>query len=164
MLYIKDEDVKRALVRMMRKLQACHEQVLKPFVAGLKGANNKERLHKVLELESQIEKNLEQQNVMVNLMSAGYIEPELYHAERNALLMEADRLSKEKDLISKSINGDLTHLEEAQKLLRFMAKKNNVIEYDDVLMQDYIDRIVVQSRSEVIFELKCGLRLPERLV
>ena len=78
--------------------------------------------------------------------------------------MEADRLSKEKDLISKSINGDLTHLEEAQKLLRFMAKKNNVIEYDDVLMQDYIDRIVVQSRSEVIFELKCGLRLPERLV
>ena len=164
MLYIRDEDIKKALVRMMRKLQACHEQVLKPFVAGLKGTNNKERLHQVLELEAQIEKNLEQQNVMVNLMSAGYIEPELYHAERNALLMEADRLSKEKDRISKSINGDLTHLEEAQKLLRFMAKKNNVIEYDDVLMQDYIDRIVVQSRSEVIFELKCGLRLPERLV
>ena len=133
-------------------------------MAGLKGTSNKDRLHQVLELEAQIEKNLEQQNVMVNLMSAGYIEPELYHAERNALLMEADRLSKEKDLISKNINGDLTHLEEAQKLLRFMAKKNNVIEYDDVLMQDYIDRIVVQSRSELIFELKCGLKLPERLV
>ena len=29
---------------------------------------------------------------------------------------------------------------------------------------DYIDRIVVQSRSELIFELKCGLKLPERLV
>lgn len=97
-------------------------------------------------------------------MSAGYIEPELYHAERNSLLIEADRLSKEKDLISKSVNGDLTHLEEAQKLLRFMAKKNNVIDYDDALMQDYIERIIVQSRSEVLFELKCGLKLTEGLV
>lgn len=164
MLYIKDEDIKRSLVRVMKKLQACHEQVLKPFVAGLKGTNNKERLHQVLELETQIEKNLEQQNVMVNLMSAGYIEPELYHAERNALLMEADILNKEKDLISKNINGDLTHLEEAQKLLRFVSKKNNVIEYEDALMQDYIERIIVQTRNEVCFELKCGLRLPERLV
>ena len=133
-------------------------------MAGLKGTNNKDRLHQVLELETQIEKNLEQQNVMVNLMSAGYIEPELYHAERNSLLIEADRLSKEKDLISKSVNGDLTHLEEAQKLLRFMAKKNNVIDYDDALMQDYIERIIVQSRSEVLFELKCGLKLTEGLV
>ena len=163
MLYIKDEDIKRALVRMMRKLQTCHEQVLKPFVAGLKDANNKERLRQVLELESQIEKNLEQQNVMVNLMSSGYIEPELYHAEKNALLMEADRLSKEKDLISKSINGDLTHLDEAQKLLRFL-RKNSVIEYDDALIQDYIELITVESRAKISFRLKCGLNLRERLV
>lgn len=94
----------------------------------------------------------------------GYIELELYHAERSALLMEADRLSKEKDLISKSINGDLTHLEEAQKLLRFMAKKNNTIEYDDVLMQNYIECIIVESRIEIIFELKCELKLTKRLV
>ena len=156
--------MKRALVRMMKKLQACHEQVLKPFVAGLKGTNNKERLHQVLDLEAQIEKNLEQQNVMVNLMSAGYIEPELYHAERNALILEVESLSKEKDLISKSINGDLTHLEEAQKLMRFMGRKNNVIEYGDALIQDYVECVIIQSRNEVIFELKCGLKLPERLV
>ncbi|MPM74365.1 hypothetical protein SDC9_121353 [bioreactor metagenome] len=133
-------------------------------MVGLKGTNNKERLHQVLELESQIEKNLEQQNVMVNLMSAGYIEPELYHAERNALLMEADRLNKEKDFIAKSINGDLTHLDEAQKLLRFMAKKTNTIEYEDALIQDYVERVIIQSRNEACFELKCGLKLTERLV
>lgn len=114
MLYIKDEDIKIALVRMMRKLQACQEQVLKPFIAGIKGSNNKARLHRVLELESQLEKNQEQQNVLVNLMSAGYIEPALYHSERTALLAEADRLIKDKELISKSVNGDLTHLGEAK--------------------------------------------------
>lgn len=160
MLYIKDEDVKRALVRMMKKLQACHEQVLKPFVAGLKGTNNKDRLHQVLDLEAQIEKTLEQQNVMVNLMRAGYIEPELYNAERNALILEAESLSKEKDLIFKSINGDLTHLEEAQKLMRFMGRKNNVIEYGDALIEYYVECVIIKSRNEVIFELKCGFKLP----
>lgn len=164
MLYIKDEDVKRAVVKMMRKLQTCHEQVLKPFVAGLKGTNNKERLHQVLELESQLEKNLEQQNVMINLMSVGYIEPELYHVERNALLAEADRLAKEKEFISKTINGNLTHLEEAQKLARFLAKKNATIVYDDALFLDYIELITVKSRDELCFKLKCGLKLSERLV
>ena len=55
-------------------------------------------------------------------------------------------------------------MEEAQKLLRFMAKKNNPIDYEDALMQDYIENIIVQSRKEVCFELKCGLKLIERLV
>lgn len=82
MLYVKDEAIKLAFVKMMKKLQIAQSQVLKPFVAGLKGANNKSRLHQVMELEKKIEKNLEQQKVLVNLMSAGYIEPEVYHAEK----------------------------------------------------------------------------------
>ena len=44
------------------------------------------------------------------------------------------------------------------------TKKNQMIEYDDALIQDYIEHIIVQSRKEVIFELKCGLKFPERLV
>lgn len=163
MLYIKDEDIKIALVRMMRKLQTCQEQVLKPFIVGLKGSNNKDRLYQVLDLESQLEKNQEQQNVMVSLMSAGYIEPALYHSERTALLAEADRLIKDKELISKSVNGDLTHLEEAKKLQRYLAKRKHLVEYDDALFNDYVESIVVKSRSEISFKLKCGLNLAERL-
>ena len=87
--------------------------MLKPFVAGLQGTNNKDRLHQVMDLEAAIEKNTEQQTVLVSLMNAGYLEPEIFHMEKNQLLLESDELSKEKELISKSVNGDLTHLEEA---------------------------------------------------
>lgn len=115
MMYIRDEDIKTAFLRMIRKLQTAHDQVLKPFVMGLKGTNNKQRLKQVLTLEEQIEKNAEQATVLTSLMSSGYIEPEVFHAENNRLTLEADSLARNKQLIVKSINGDLSHLDEAQK-------------------------------------------------
>lgn len=164
MLYIHDEAIKNTFVRMMRKLQAADNRMLKPFVAGLKGANNKERLHQVMDLEAAIEKNNEQQAVLINLMSAGYLEPEIFHMEKNQLLIEADELSKEKERISRSINGDLTHLEEAKKLLRFASRKSEIKRFDDDTFLEYVDTITVKSREEIVFNLKCGLHLTERLV
>lgn len=164
MLYIHDEAIKNAFVRMMRKLQTADNRMLKPFVAGLKGANNKERLHQVMDLEAAIEKNKEQQAVLINLMSAGYLEPEIFHMEKNQLLIEADELSKEKERISRSINGDLTHLEEAKKLLRFASRKSEIKRFDDDTFLEYVDTITVKSREEIVFNLKCGLHLTERLV
>ena len=66
-------------------------------------------------MEEQIEKNAEQATVLTSLMSSGYIEPEVFHAENNRLTLEADSLARNKKLIVKSINGDLSHLDEAQK-------------------------------------------------
>lgn len=164
MMYIRDEDIKTAFLRMIRKLQTAHTKVLKPFVEGLRGANNRERLHQVLSLEEQIEKNVEQITVLTNLLSSGYIEPEIFHAEKKQLILEADRLAREKQLISKNINGDLTHLDEAQKLLRFVSKKAEITEFEDEMFLEYVDTMTVHSRDEITFNLKCGLNLTERLV
>ncbi len=164
MMFIRDEDFKNAFVHMMRKLKAGHKLVLASFVDGLQGCNNKDRFHHVMELETRIEKNMEQQMVLVNLMRAGYIEPEVFHAEKNQLSIDADNLSKEKQLLSKSINGDLTHLEEAKKLLRVVLKEALLKEYDDEIFLDFVDTITVKSREEIIFNMKCGLNLTERLV
>lgn len=164
MLYVREVDIKLAFVRMIRKLQAGHAQVLKPFVAGLKFANDKKRLHAVLSLEEKIEKNTEQQQVLINLMSAGYIEPEIYHAEKNTLMVEADRLLKAKQILSSSIKGDFTHFDEAQKLLRFAGKPTEITEFDDALFLDFVDTITVQDRTTFTFNLKCGLKLTEKAV
>jgi site-specific DNA recombinase len=34
--------------------------------------------------------------------------------------------------------------------------------YEDELFEDYVERIIVFSREEVGFELKCGITLKER--
>jgi hypothetical protein len=36
--------------------------------------------------------------------------------------------------------------------------------FDDEIFLKYVDKVTVLSRSEVSFELKCGLYLRERLV
>ena len=76
-----------------------------------------------MDLETAIEKNNEQQAVLINLMSAGYLEPEIFHMEKNQLLIEADELSKEKDRISKSINGDLLIIKNCKVMVNTSESK-----------------------------------------
>ncbi len=164
MLYIIDESIKAAFVRMMRKLYACQEQVLRPFLNALRGINNREILQQILELEDRIEKNSEQQNVLVNLMSAGYVEPDIFHAEKNELIREAAELESMRKGLSMSINGDLIHAEEATKLLRFFIRATEITEYSDEIFLEYVDNVTVLSRESIAFNMKCGLKLKERLV
>ena len=164
MLYIIDESIKAAFVRMMRKLYACQEQVLRPFLNALRGINNREILQQILELEDRIEKNSEQQNVLVNLMSAGYVEPDIFHAEKNELIREVAELETMRKGLSMSINGDLIHAEEATKLLRFFIRATEITEYSDEIFLEYVDNITVLSRESIVFNMKCGLKLKERLV
>lgn len=38
------------------------------------------------------------------------------------------------------------------------------LKFNDIVFEDFVDEIVVNSREEIVFELKCGLSLKERLV
>lgn len=127
------------------------------------------RLHiaellKIEELETAIEKNREQKQVLTNLMASGYLEPALFNKESNELAAEAETLRQEKDRLMRSVNGDMVKVEELQRLLRFTSKGNMLTEFDDAIFLSFVERITVLSRKEAAFELKCGLSLRERLV
>lgn len=51
----------------------------------------------------------------------------------------------------------------ATALLHFTEKGGILQEFDDDLFNEYVNRIIVRSRNEVRFELKCGLTLRERM-
>lgn len=54
--------------------------------------------------------------------------------------------------------------EEVSRLLKFASKAEMSSDFDGDLFEEYVDRVVVYSRTEIGFELKCGLTLKERLV
>lgn len=164
MKYITDSALKRAFGTMMNKLVFGHQTILRPLLYSLRGLNDKERLLRIEELETQIEKNMEQRQVLTNLMAGGYLEPALFNKESNALAVEAETLRQEKDSLIRSVNGDMEKAEELQKLLRFVSKGTMLTEFDDGAFLEYVDKVTVLSRNEVVFELKCGLCLRERLV
>ena len=102
--------------------------------------------------------------MLTNLMTGGYLEPALFNKESNSLAVESAELCQEKESQMHSISGDMEKADELQSLLKFVSKGTMLTEFDDEIFLKYVERITVQSRSEVTFELKCGLCLRERLV
>lgn len=164
MKYIKDESIKSAFITMMNKLRATQKYLLKPFVQALGKIDDKERLLKLSALEERIEKNIEQRQALVGFMTNGILEPAVFNTENNALAVEAKDLQDEKEQLIRNINSYLKQSEEAYKLLKFLSKNDNLHQFDDELFLEYVENITVVSRKQIVFNLKCGLKLSERLV
>ena len=164
MKYITDNALKTAFLTMMNKLVFSHQMVLRPLLNALKGTNDEERLMQIEEVETKLDKNTEQRQVLTGLMASGYLEPALFNKESNALTTEADMLRQKKDDLMHSMCGDRSKMDELESLMQFSKKNDMVMEYSDDLFLAYVERVMIISRSEVVFELKCGLNLKERLV
>lgn len=164
MKYITDEGLKVAFVRMMQKLEATQTKVIKPFTLSLSGKNDKNHLLKLSEIDECIEKNIEQRQVLVRLMSSAILEPAVFNKENNALTAELNNLQAEKEALSGRITFNRKQSEEAQKLLKYLSKCGSISHYDDEIFLEYVERIVVHSREKIVFSLKCGLNLTERMV
>lgn len=96
-------------------------------------------------------------------MTQGIIDPILFNKETNELLSQADSFRDAINALKNAVSGDVTKIDEATALLRFAGKGGILQEFDDDLFQEYVNRIIVRSRNEVCFELKCGLTLRERM-
>lgn len=164
MKFIRDEDIKAAFVTMLNKLTFTCDMILKPFMQGLKNIDEKAYLHKITEIEERIEKNEKQRAVLMELMSKGLLNPGLFTKQNTELLSEFARLASEKKHISFAVSGNATKVDDTQKLIRFCVRNRMVLKFNDIAFEDFVDGIVVNSRDEIVFKLKCGLSLEERLV
>lgn len=164
MQFIRDDDIKTAFVEMMNKLIFGQKFILRPLVDGLRIQNNTDSFRRIQELEAKIESNVEQSQMMTSLMTKGYLEPALFNKEKNSLAAEDARLRAEKEQITCSVNGNLSKVDEVNRLLKITAKSKPLTAYEGDLFENYVERIIVYSRDEIGFELKCGITLRERLV
>lgn len=164
MQFIRDEDIKTAFVTMMNKLIYGQKFILRPLLNGLRNQNNVASFRRIEELETKIENNMEQSQMLTGLMAKGYLEPALFNKEKNSLEAERERLLAEKGQLTRSVNGNFAKVDEVARLLKFATKSKMLTAYEDELFENYVEKIIVFSREEVGFELKCGITLKERLV
>lgn len=163
MKYITDDALKTAFLTMMNKLIFVCKKMLPPLLHHLQGYHDRGYLLQIQEYEIKLEKNIEQRQVLTSLMSSGLLEPAIFHKENNALILEEQHLREEKDKVIYSVSGDRTKVENLQKLIKCVSGREMLTEYDDKLFIAHVDYITVVSRNEVVFSLKCGLNLKERL-
>ena len=164
MKYIPETDFKYAFVTMMNKLIFGHQTVLKPLLMGLRGINSEDSVAKLHDLDKKLEENAEQRKVLVGLMTKDYLEPAVFKKGNNELLQEAERIKRQKESISRFINSDNINLHEVSELLQYATKSELLNDFDGELFIHFVERILVYSRTEIGFELKCGITLKERLV
>lgn len=163
MLFVKDDDLKQAFITMMNKLVYAHRIILKPYVDALKNTSSDDSLRRIQEIQTLLAQNTEKRETLTKLMTQGIIDPILFNKETNELLSQADSFRDEINALKNAVSGDVTKVTAATVLLHFTEKGGILQKFDDDLFKEYVNRIVVRSRNEVCFELKCGLTLRERM-
>lgn len=101
--------------------------------------------------------------MLVKLMAKGYLEPALFNRESNELRMELDNYIEQKEALIQAVNGELSKVQEVSNLMKFTNRAEMIDSFDDQLFNEYVERIVVFSRTEIGFILKCGITLRERI-
>ena len=160
---VPEEPIKGAFVTMMNKLAFGRSKVLIPLSEMLKTCQSAETLSKINELDTQLEKNLERRQQILQFFTKGLLDPAVYAEENDALDEENARLNTEKDALSMQMSGSREQQEALSKLLKYTAKGLTLTEFDPELFTEHVDHIVIYRRSEIGFAMKCGPVFRERI-
>lgn len=163
MKFIRDEDIKNTFVNMLNKLIFGRSLILKPLRNVLSSINKSDILLKIEEIEKQTEEKMQQRELLISFMKKGYLEQTLFKREKNDLQMDIDNYIQQKETLLHLINGESSKAQEIEDLIKFTNKADMIDTFDEKIFNEYVEQIMVFSREEIGFILKCGLTLRERM-
>jgi len=164
MKYISNFELESAFVTMLNKLIFGHQSVLRPLLMSLRGIDSNRSMETIQEIDKKLADIEDQRKVLMGLQTRGYLEPAVYTRGNNELSQEAGQLQRRKESLISFISSDSRHLSEVSALLQFATKSTMQNGFDADLFSRFVDHIIVYSRTEIGFVLKCGITLKERLV
>ena len=161
MMFIKDEAIKAAFVTMMNKLIFGCKQVLVPYYDALRLADTDESLQGILDMKNELQRNSDRKNDLRKLRVKGFLDAAMYNQELRRVEMESEEIHAKMKCIDRAgENGDI---KETKKLLRFAESAEMLTEFSDELFTEYVDSIIVYTRTCIGFRLRCGLTLKEEV-
>lgn len=158
---VPEEYVRGAFVTMMNKLTFARREVLIPFSVMLRRGHTKSRYDRLDEIETQIQQIMQRRQQVRRFFSQGFLDPAIYQEETDGLIKEEEKLLAEKKTLT--ADEDRKKRDNLADLIRYAAKGEMISEFDDGLYTQFVDHIVIYSRTEVGFALKCGPVFRERI-
>ncbi|MBS7577694.1 MULTISPECIES: recombinase family protein [unclassified Enterococcus] len=162
--FIKDEQIKLAFITMMNKLVFSHQILLKPLLADLRATTYTVDNTQIMVLNAELEKLKQQQDNLIQFVANGYIERPTFVKEQNQLVKQIDILENQRKMLTGSISKGFDNLECLEELVKFTKQGKMIITFEDSQFDSFVDEVVILSRTELVFKLKCGLKLKERLM
>ena len=163
MRFVRESVFEDAFATMMNKLIFGRTEVLQQLMESIRGQTHKANLNRMNEIDGALEGMSERKQSLTAIMTKGFIDPATYTQEMNDLYAEAAALEDEREQLIKEINGDMKKTEELRKILKYTGGGEMLTAFDRDLFESFVDHITVKSRNEIVFHLKCGLNLKERI-
>ena len=148
---------------MMNKLIFSRKTILAPLLEQFKNTHEDSGIRRIRELERQLLQITEQRQTLQRLMAQGYLDQIIFTQQKNELMTQTEACKTEIEMLQNSSGQASTRIVELQKLLHFTEHADMLQAFEEELFTEYADRIIIYSREEIGFELKCGLTLRERM-
>ncbi len=160
---VKEVALENAFATMMNKLTVFHEQVLRELLDHLSRQGGKSSYQRIDEIDRTLESMADRRQALSTVLVQGYIDNAAYTQEMNRMYTEVTKLEAEKKRLRKEINGDSEKVEQIRDLLNWCQRGQMLTEFQPELFQRFVDKIEIFSREEVVFHLRCGLKLKEKI-
>lgn len=164
MLFLRDGEIKATYATMMNKLAFSRKVILEPLYKAISQIDEKSDLERINDIDKRLEQLTEECNTLIGLMTKGFLEPVLFEKERNALKIEIKNLTTEKTNLVLSFTDGTSQADEVKALLDYVSKNAFIGEYTEEAFEKYVENIIVNTRDELTFKMKCGLTLKEEVV
>lgn len=162
-LPVRADMVEAAFVNMMNKLIYGRDAVLLPMSGRLLGGGDKEIIDRLAEINTELDAVAERRQAADKFFAKGLLDAAVYREE----LDELARKEKELHTVRAGIEGDPNLDSDRQRalneLLRYTAKAELLTAFSDEVFTKHVDRVIIFSRKEVGFAMKCGPVFQERM-
>lgn len=161
MMFIKDAAIKAAFVTMINKLIFGCKQMLIPYYDTLRINDSDENLKEILDMKNKLQRNTDRKNDLRKLRVKGFIDSAVYSQELRRVEKENEEIRAKLKCLDRV--GTSTCKHETEKLLRYIESAEMFTEFSDDLFAEFVDSIIVYTRTRIGFRLKCELTLKEEL-
>ena len=148
---------------MMNKLVYSKKFLLQPLLENLQVQANSHTHGRLNSLTERIKANNHKAETLTELMQSGLIDKSIY-VNQTAQLEQDTYQCREKIKQFNSNNTDsANNFENVRALLHWCQQGKKLSSFNKAPFQNFVQQIVVNGPNNVVFKLKCGLRLTEKL-
>lgn len=151
---IKEEAVEAAFSTMLNKLTFARNFILIPYKRMLNGGLLQGSAGRIPEIDRLLAANEARRKQIASFYSQKLLDSDTFGRENAELLKEKAKLLDEKKELDEAPSFDTS--EELEKLLRYTGKGRMQTEFDGDLFTEFVDKVIIYSRTEIGFAMKCG--------
>ena len=162
-LPVRADMVEAAFVNMMNKLIYGRDAVLLPMSGRLLGGGDKEVLGRLESLNTELAMVAERRQAADKFFAKGLLDTAVYREELDALAQKEKEINVARACIEGAPDLDFDRQLALNELLKYTAKAEQLTAFSDEVFTKYVDRVIIFSRKEVGFVMKCGPVFRERI-